>query len=133
MTIHDLIFELWPHLLPMSKIKSRSNAFSIFRQLFSYLYSCSVLTDFLPLCLGMSCISFFRSRFSRVWIGLLPYKPNPSATSGWFMLLSNMCLISGSSPCIFLLDVVLFSYIKGDFSITENFFSILTTECIYRH
>ena len=101
MMIHDLILELWPHFLPMCKIKSRSSVFSIFKRWFSYLYSCSVLAGFLPLCFGIPCISFFRSRFSKSWIGRSPFKPNFSATSRWLIPLSSILLISGSSSCIF--------------------------------
>ena len=75
MTINYLILDLRPHFLPMSVIKSRSSTFSIFRRLFSYLYSCRVLAGFRPLCWGVTCIAFFRSRFSKSWIGLSPFNP----------------------------------------------------------
>ena len=81
MTINYLILDLRPHFLPMSAIKSRSSTFSIFRRLFSYLYSCKVLAGFRPLWLGMTCTAFFRSRFSNAWIGLSPSSPSLSVTS----------------------------------------------------
>ena len=70
MTINYLILDLRPHFLPMSVIKSRNSTFSIFRRLFSYLYSCKVLAGFRPLCLGMTCIAFLlqRSRPSKISI-----------------------------------------------------------------
>ena len=82
--------DLQPHFLPMSKIKSRNSVFSIFRRFFSYLYSCRGLAGFLPLCLGTTCIVFFRSRFSKAWIGLSPSSPRLSATSRW--LIPQMCI-----------------------------------------
>ena len=100
-TINYWILDLRPHFLPMSKTKSRNSAFPIFRRLFSYLYSCRGLTGFLALCLGMTCIVFFRSRFSKAWIGLSPSSPRLCATSRWLIPLSNIFLISGRSPCIF--------------------------------
>ena len=101
MTINYLILDLRPHFLPMSVIKSRSSTFSIFRRLFSYLYSCRVLAGFRPLCLGVTCIAFLHSRFSKSWIGLSPFSPSLSATSPWLIPLSSIRLISGRSFCIF--------------------------------
>ena len=101
MTINYLILDLRPHFLPMSVIKSRSSTFSIFRRLFSYLYSCRVMAGFRPLCLGVTCIAFLHSRFSKSWIGLSPFSPSLSATSPWLIPLSSIRLISGRSFCTF--------------------------------
>ena len=63
-SIDNFVLILWPHILPVSKRKSRNSSFSIFSRLFSYLYSCKVLAGFRPRCFGMPFTDFFRSRFN---------------------------------------------------------------------
>lgn len=64
-----LILDSGPHILSTHCRKSRSNSFSIFRRLFSYLYSANVLAGLRPRCFGIT------APFDQHWIAhrLIPY------------------------------------------------------------
>lgn len=66
---NHLILDPGPHILSTHCRKSRSNSFSIFRRLFSYLYSASVLAGLRPRCFGIM------DSFNQLWIAhrLIPY------------------------------------------------------------
>ena len=72
-----------------------------FSRLFSYLYSCKVLTGFLPLCFGMPCMFFFLSRLSKLWMCRSPSSPRASATYRRLIPLSNIRWISANNACTF--------------------------------
>ena len=77
MTINYLILDLRPHFLPMSVIKSRSSTFSIFRRLFSYLYSCRVLAGFRPLCWGGDLHCFLSLPLQQIMDWPVALQPQP--------------------------------------------------------
>ena len=52
-TVDHHIFDFRLHILSVSERKSRNNSFSIFRRLFSYLYSAKVFAGLRPLAFGM--------------------------------------------------------------------------------
>ena len=64
-SIYDLVFYADLHSFPVSKRKSRNSSTSIFKRLFSYLYSARAFAGFRPRCFGMPCSSFFLSRVRR--------------------------------------------------------------------
>ena len=68
----NCIFYFRPHFLSTDCRKSRNKSFSIFKHLFSYLYSASVFADFLPRFFGMAGIL---GSFNQLWIAylLIPY------------------------------------------------------------
>ena len=68
----NCIFYFRPHFLSTDCRKSRNKSFSIFKHLFSYLYSASVFAGFLPRFFGMAGIL---GSFNQLWIAylLIPY------------------------------------------------------------
>ncbi len=79
-TVDDLILKSRSHILSVSERKSRSNSFSIFSLLFSYLYSCSVLAGLRPLNFGM-LDPFFLARSKANFTTDLSLNPKCSAIS----------------------------------------------------
>ena len=96
-TIDDSVFCLCPHFLSVDCRKSRNNAFSIFKRLFSYLYSCNVLAGLRPRCFGMPWICFLRSRISKYLTTFLSLNPKCSAISRWVFPSSIIAVIAGNS------------------------------------
>ena len=100
-TIDHPIFYACPHFLSVSERKSRNNSTSIFKRLFSYLYSCNVFAGFLPRCFGMQeLVSFFRSLFNKLCIGRSPVSPSLSSICFWVIPCSNISLICGNKSFV---------------------------------
>ena len=105
-TIDHHIFYAGSHFLPVSERKSRNNSFSIFRRLFSYLYSCKVFAGLRLRCLGNPCISFCRSRYNRFQTTFLFAKPNSFAICCCVFPCEAISLMMGSNS-------ITFSYFLG--------------------
>lgn len=83
-SIYDLVFYADLHSFPVSKRKSRNSSTSIFKRLFSYLYSARAFAGFRPRCFGMPCSSFFPFACKKMMDCLLlspQVSPQPLAVS----------------------------------------------------
>ena len=99
MTVDDLILKSRPHFLSVSERKSRSNAFSIFNLLFSYLYSCNVLAGFRPLNLGID-VPFFLARSNANFTTDLSLNPKCFAISLCVIPSATFACIAGTNSFI---------------------------------